>query len=285
VRTATSKLSGLAAWVVVVLLSAGLGLGNGMTEGSLYGLAAAASERKGVQYAVPAQAGQGFVGVFVCGCRVVTKAMFPQDKQGSMVSAQVFFSLAALLSLVCAVVGHRVASVVRGARTGEEAAAIHHLSWGEKAGVVREIGDFAQANVLVNGVSMMLFPALATSAKSTTTEGLSVSWMAVVVVSCYSVADTAGNLYGMDWVRLMAGGRRPSARELQASSVWRIVLVPIMMLSATERVKSDLFVVVVTCLLGFTNGALSVACMSIAPDAVKEGGSYEIVQSRKEYGG
>jgi len=281
---ATDQL-GAAAWIVVVCLSAGLGMGNGMTEGSLYGLAAAASESAGVQYAVPAQAGQGFVGVFVCGCRVATKAMFPQDKKGSMLSAQVFFSLAALLSFVCALVGRWVASVVRGSRKGEGTVAIHHLDWQEKSGVVREIRDFAQANVMVNCVSMMLFPALATSAQATTTEGLSVSWMDVVVVSCYSITDTVGNLCGMDCLRLLSGGRRPVATELQTSSVWRVVLVPMLLLSSTGRVKSDLYVVAVTSLLGFTNGALSVACMSIAPDAIKEGESAEIVQSRKEYGG
>ena len=82
--------------------------------GSLYGLAAAATGQREMRYAVPAQAGQGFAGVLVCMLRIVSKAVFPEDQQGSSLAAQVLPSRSALpqCRLFTAPHGHQAAPLL-----------------------------------------------------------------------------------------------------------------------------------------------------------------------------
>jgi equilibrative nucleoside transporter 1/2/3 len=286
IPVATKYMPESGAWTTVLFLTFTLGMGNGMTEGSLYGLAAAATSRKGstravVQYAVPAQAGQGFAGVLVCLMRIVTKASFSEDYQGSSQAAQVFFSLASLLSLACSFVGYYIAKTIRASSRSTPLV----LGWEQKKDVVHEIRLFARANVTINCVTMMVFPSLATSSKATTTPGLAVSWMAVLVVTIFSVADTVGNLQGMSVIGWLLRGRAPSVGFLIRAAEARILFVPLFLLTSVGLVQSDAVVVLGASLLGFTNGSLSVACMTLAPETVRSGACAGESASKKEYGG
>ena len=289
IPVATKYMQESGAWTTVLCLTFTLGMGNGMTEGSLYGLAAAATSRKGsaktvVQYAVPAQAGQGFAGVLVCLMRIVTKASFSEDYQGSSQAAQVFFSLASLLSLACSFVGYYIAKTIR-ASTRSAGQTLLVLGWEQKKDVVHEIRLFARANVTINCVTMMVFPSLATSSKATTTPGLAVSWMAVLVVTIFSVADTVGNLQGMSVIGWFLKGRAPSVGFLIRAAEARILFVPLFLLTSVGLVHSDAVVVLGASFLGFTNGSLSVACMTLAPETVRSGVCAGESASKKEYGG
>lgn len=216
--------------------------------------------------------------------RIVTKASFPGDYGGSSQAALVFFTLASLLSLACSFVGYFISTSVRASSlsAGQKP---HVLEWEQKKEVVHEIRLFVRANVTINCVTMMVFPALATSTKQTTTPGLSVSWMAVLVVTLFSVFDTFGNLEGMTVLRRMLSGRRPGIRWLIRAAEVRILFVPFYMVASMGLIRTDLWLISSACFLGFTNGALSVACMTMAPETVKSGGNDGESASRKEYAG
>eukprot|EP00961_Rhodomonas_salina_P064083 861288-Rhodomonas_salina.1 len=133
------------AWGMTIVLVSILAFGSGITEGSLYGFAAAVSSGAGqddssdstdATFATPAQAGQGFAGVLVCFVRIASKAAFTTDPDGARSSGAVFFGVSALITIVCSFLGSRVAADLPPVHVDDT------LAWKEKTVVVKKVGLF-----------------------------------------------------------------------------------------------------------------------------------------------
>jgi hypothetical protein len=158
------------AWPLILGLSGCLAIGSGIVEGSLW---AFVNQESSSDYATPAQAGQGFAGLLVCAFRIGTKANIESDDGQSLC----FFAIGGFVAGICAVLGYVLTAHVPAVDPSEA------LSSEERGDVRRRVQTLALAIVLLNSMTMAVFPALATRQVSAADVGLTTGWTTVVLVT------------------------------------------------------------------------------------------------------
>ncbi|EKX48568.1 hypothetical protein GUITHDRAFT_105713 [Guillardia theta CCMP2712] len=193
------------------------------------------------------EAGQGFAGLLVCPCldipcvkpgqvcgfRILTKATFSESDTGVA-----FFAISSMIALICAAVNYTKSSGTHLTVPPDRA-----LRWGEKLAIMKQVGVYAWSQV---------------------DQRLFVYVMTVTLLDRHQRYNDGG---------LPRNGNKRRRiytridKRLLGMSYLRVVFIPSFMVFGGDAIRSDLMLFFTTAALGYSNGALSVVCMTYAPQA------------------
>mmetsp|Transcript_20194 Transcript_20194/g.45923 ORF Transcript_20194/g.45923 Transcript_20194/m.45923 type:complete len:223 (-) Transcript_20194:27-695(-) len=173
-----------------------------------------------------------------------------------------------MIALICAAVGYTISLNIPPVPPDRA------LKWGEKLAVMKQVGVYAWSQIVINATTMAVFPGMATNIEESTL-GLTRGWLTVVVVSIYAATDTLGNATGAPIsrrIRKRSKGLGYSVMDdgmptLLGMSYFRVAFIPLFLIFGSNAVQSDIVLFISTAALGYSNGALSVVCMTYAPQA------------------
>ncbi|XP_063884081.1 equilibrative nucleoside transporter 4-like [Scylla paramamosain] len=208
----------------------------------------------------------------VGGCGSYGGTMTPSDSTATFHSASTLPVSASVDPVDSQAPSYRVEHVILGqVRAGRVSAYTHSIRmWSAvKRGVVarwrvsRSVWQYMLAIALAYFVTLCLYPGIVTEVASFRLG----SWMPVVMMATFNLFDFIGKVLASvpyDWTR----------RQLVGGSVARILLVPLLMLCAGPRVApfvpGEATPLLLTALLGLTNGVLGSVPMILAPTKVPD---------------
>ncbi|KAK9078259.1 hypothetical protein SSX86_002316 [Deinandra increscens subsp. villosa] len=242
--------------VSVVMVS---GLADGLVGGSLVG---ATGELPG-RYMQAVFAGNATAGLVVSILRIITKASLPHTQKGLRTSTQIYFMFSALIILLCIIctnVLHKL-PVLRFYQTRKHNNPTHHISitsnfWE----VVKKIRWLVTAVFVTYVISLSIFPGyLSENVKSDYFK----DWYPIILITTFNVGDFMGKCLTAVYVPRGSNG-----------AVWacmgRVIFYPLFMgcIHGPKWMHSEGPVIVLTLMLGVSNGYLTSVLMIVAPKSV-----------------
>ena len=224
--------------------------------------------------------------------RIITKAVMPQNNSGIVASAYLYFSVSAVLMVAC-VVGYNVVEKLpimqhyRKLRTTTieatylleyvhidketDALVVPNSSKGGKLDtkklvsyrhIWKKIQGFALSVAFIYVVTLSIFPGHITEDLQSTFFG---DWYAILLISFYNIADLIGKYLASH--KLFTTENKVVAI---GGSLGRVVfyLLFYLCLHGPSFFQADSVVMVITFLLGLTNGYFTVILMVLAPKSV-----------------
>ncbi|TVU38441.1 hypothetical protein EJB05_11812, partial [Eragrostis curvula] len=283
---ATSGRGGLANFIGVCIIVAAFGVAGGHVEGAMYGdLSLMCPE-----FIQSFSAGLAASGAITSGLRLVTKAAFENSRDGLRKGAILFFSISCLFELVCVLLYayvfpklpivkfYRSKAASEGCLTvaadldagGIKTHPDRSAEAISRAGVLYERlsnkqllvqnMDYALGMFLIYVLTLSIFPGFLAEDIGSHSLG---SWYALVLIASYNAGDLVGR-----YLPLIERINLVSRRGLAAAVVARFALVPAFYYVA-RRGGSDGVMVMLTSVLGLSNGYLTVCIFTEAPKGHK----------------
>ncbi|CAH1426491.1 unnamed protein product [Lactuca virosa] len=232
------------------------GLADGLIGGSLVGSAGNLPKR----YMQAVFAGTASSGILVSFLRIITKASLPNDPQGLKKSAHLYFLVSTLILLVCMVFCHllyKLPVMEHHYKSLLQTTSNSTIKFWEVARTIQwpAIGIF-----IIYTVTLSIFPGfLAENIEST----LLKDWYPIILITIYNISDFLGKSCTAIFV----------IKSIAKATWWcmaRLLLYPLFTacLHGPKWAKSEVFVVLLTVVLGFTNGYLTSVIMIKAPKSV-----------------
>ncbi|CAH9073962.1 unnamed protein product [Cuscuta epithymum] len=218
-------------------------------------------------------AGTAASGILVSLLRILTKAVYPQDAQGLRKSANLYFIVTIAVMALCIIfynVAHKLPVIqyynqLKAQAVNEEKEEKGNLGttklWistlGDVFGTIKWYG-FGILSIYI--VTLCIFPGYIT--EDVHSKILS-DWYPVLLITCYNVFDLVGK-------SLTAVYTIGDAKAAIAASFARLLFLPLFYgcLHGPEFFRTELPVMVLTCLLGLTNGYLTSVLFILAPKTV-----------------
>ncbi|CAH9139981.1 unnamed protein product [Cuscuta epithymum] len=245
------------------------GLADGLVQGGVIGSAGELPDR----YMQAVVAGTAASGILVSLLRILTKAVYPQDAQGLRKSANLYFIVTIAVMALCIIfynVAHKLPVIqyynqLKAQAVNEEKEEKGNLGttklWistlGDVFGTIKWYG-FGILSIYI--VTLCIFPGYIT--EDVHSKILS-DWYPVLLITCYNVFDLVGK-------SLTAVYTIGDAKAAIAASFARLLFLPLFYgcLHGPEFFRTELPVMVLTCLLGLTNGYLTSVLFILAPKTV-----------------
>ncbi|PWA75837.1 equilibrative nucleoside transporter, Major facilitator superfamily domain protein [Artemisia annua] len=247
------------AFVVLVSMVMISGLADGLCGGSLVG---ATGELPG-RYMQAVFAGNATAGLMVSILRVVTKASLPHTQKGLRASTQIYFVFSSLIVLLCIICTNVLDKlpVIRYYRKQKHISSTQHVSLSSNFWqVVKKIRWLVIAVFIVYVISLTIFPGYLSenveSARFT-------DWYPIILITTFNVGDFLGKCLTAIYV--------PKGSRV---AVWccmgRVLFYPLFMgcIHGPKWMHSEAPVMVLTLLLGVSNGYLTSVLMILAPKLV-----------------
>ncbi|XP_047944276.1 equilibrative nucleotide transporter 8 [Salvia hispanica] len=259
--TFPKMMSSAASYYVVVVTVFICGFADGLIGGSLIG--AAANLPKHYMQAV--FAGTASSGVLITILRVITKASLPQTPQGLKTSAEFYFvvsSAALILCIISCNLLFKLPVMQHHYRNFREILPVNSCSKLRLRETFSKIRFPALGMVMIYTVTLSIFPGfLAENIKSEVLK----DWYPIALIATYNLADFVGK--AATAVYLMEG--------IGAAAWWcvaRLALYPLFVgcFRGPEWLRTEAPVVVLTLVLGLSNGYLTSVLMILAPKTVPE---------------
>ncbi|XP_047963592.1 equilibrative nucleotide transporter 1 [Salvia hispanica] len=245
------------------------GVADGLVQGGVVGNAGELPER----YMQAVVAGTAASGVLVSLLRVLTKAIYPQDASGLRKSANLYFIFSIvvmILNIIFYNVAHKlpvikyyndlkkVAANEEKEQKGELTGKLWRSTLWEIVGTVKWYG---YGIMVIYVVTLCIFPG---SITEDVHSDILKDWFPIVLIACYNVFDLVGKtltpLYLMDNAKAAIGG-----------TFARLLFLPLFYgcLHGPDILRSEIPVMILTCLLGLTNGYFTCVLMILAPKTVR----------------
>ncbi|CAI0389317.1 unnamed protein product [Linum tenue] len=235
------------------------GFADGLIAGSLIGSAGKLPK----QYMQAVFAGTASSGVLVSILRITTKAMLPQTPQGLRTSAHFYFIVSTVILLCCIFFCNLLYKlpVMQQNHNKHDAVAGADNSKPRFWSVARKIQWPAIGLLTIYLVTLSIFPGfLAEDVKS----NLLSDWYPVLLITIYNVSDFVGKsvtaIHVMESIKMATWG-----------CFLRLLFYPLFAVclhGPTKWLRSEVPVVVLTFMLGVTNGYLTSVLMILAPKSV-----------------
>ncbi|KAG6429587.1 hypothetical protein SASPL_107639 [Salvia splendens] len=257
------------AYYVTVGVMGLCGVADGLVQGGVVGNAGELPER----YMQAVVAGTAASGVLVSLLRVLTKAIYPQDASGLRKSANLYFIFSIvvmILNIIFYNVAHKlpvikyyndlkkVAANEEKEQKGEPTGKLWRSTLWEIVGTVKWYG---YGIMVIYVVTLCIFPG---SITEDVHSDILKDWFPIVLIACYNVFDLVGKtltpLYLMD-----------NAKAAIGVTFARLLFLPLFYgcLHGPDILRSEIPVMILTCLLGLTNGYFTCVLMILAPKTVR----------------
>ncbi|GLT53865.1 hypothetical protein SLA2020_271040 [Shorea laevis] len=232
------------------------GLADGLVGGSLIGSAGKLPK----EYMQAVFAGTASSGVLVSILRIVTKASLPQTPKGLRTSAHLYFIVGTVILLCCIISCNLLYNLPvmqqHHNRLVEDVLLSRPKFW-SVAGKIRwpAFGIF-----LIYLVTLSIFPGFLAENLESKFLG---DWYPILLITMYNVADLLGKsltaIYLLNSIRLAAW-----------NCIARLLFYPLFTacLHGPKWLKTEIFVVTLTFMLGLSNGYLTSVFMILAPKSV-----------------
>ncbi|XP_071689100.1 equilibrative nucleotide transporter 8-like [Rutidosis leptorrhynchoides] len=250
-------------FVVLVTMVMICGLADGLVGGSLIGSTGELPER----YMQAVFAGNAIAGLMTSALRIITKASLPHNQKGLRSSAHIYFSFSAFLVLLCIIctnVLHKL-PVIQFYRTKKATDPnpnpTHRKSIDPNFfGVFKKIRWPVAAVFSVYLVSISIFPGyLSENVKSSHFT----DWYPILLITTFNFGDLIGKLFTTIYVPV-------NSKVVVLCSVGRVLFYPFFVgcIYGPNWMRSETSVIVLTLILGLTNGYLTSVLMMLAPKLV-----------------
>ncbi|CAN6453320.1 unnamed protein product [Victoria cruziana] len=279
---ATSGRGGLGPFIGLCAISAAFGIADAHTEGGMLGdLSLMCPE-----FVQSFMAGLAASGAFSSALRLITKAAFEESKGGLRKGAILFFSICSALELVCLLLYafvfpkleivkyYRSKAASEGSKTvsadliaggvelelnqkdAEDPEELGRLSIME---LFRQNIDYCLDLYLIYVLSLSIFPGFLVEDTGAHSLG---TWYALVLIAAYNVLDLIGR-YTPSIKRLRINSRP----LLTLACLSRFLVIPAFYFTA--KYGSQGWMIMLTSVLGLTNGHLTVCALTAAPKGYK----------------
>ncbi|OWM76055.1 equilibrative nucleotide transporter 1 [Punica granatum] len=244
------------------------GLADALVQGGIIGSAGEMPER----YMQAVVAGTAASGVLISFLRIVTKAAYSQDATGLRKSAILYFAVSIVIMAICIVfynVAHRLPVIkyykdLKVQAVNEEKELNGPLTgslW--RSSLLNTVGKvkwYGFGIILIYIVTLSIFPGYIT--EDVHSELLK-DWYAVLLITGYNVFDLVGK-------SLTAFYLLENAKIAIWGCVARLLFFPLFYgcLHGPTFFRTEIPVMILTCLLGLTNGYLTSVLMIMAPKVV-----------------
>ncbi|PWA54871.1 nucleoside transporter family protein [Artemisia annua] len=232
------------------------GLADGLIGGSLIGSAGKLPR----EYMQAIFAGTASSGILVSLLRIITKASLPHTPQGLRTSAHFYFIVSTAILMVCIVCCNLLHKLPVMEQHYKQLQHEHPTSTAKLWDVAKMIQWPALGVFIIYTVTLSIFPGfLAENIKSKVLK----DWYPIVLITTYNIADFIGKCFtAMYMVK--------SVNKATWGCVARLLFYPLFTacLHGPKWFRSEEFVVLLTFMLGFTNGYLTSVIMILAPKSV-----------------
>ncbi|KAK4481184.1 hypothetical protein RD792_012065 [Penstemon davidsonii] len=255
------KMSSGVAYYVVVGSVMICGLADGLIGGSLIGTAGKLPK----QYMQAIFAGTASSGVLISILRIITKASLPQTPEGLKTSAQFYFLISSSIligCLVCSNLLYKLPIMHHHYNNLQNLLPKHNFSTAKFKQTFAKIKFPGFGIFIIYAVTLSIFPGfLAENIKS----DLLKDWYPIVLIATYNVSDFVGK--SLTGVYLMKG-----IGKATWGCVMRLLFYPLFIscFRGPEWLRTEAPVVVLTVMLGLSNGYLTSVLMILAPKEVVE---------------
>ncbi|OIV99908.1 hypothetical protein TanjilG_26246 [Lupinus angustifolius] len=233
------------------------GLADGLVAGSLIGSAGKLPK----QYMQAIFAGTASSGIIVSILRIVTKASLPQTPKGLQISAHLYFMVATIFLLCCIILSNLQYKLPVMQHYQQMFVQENNLSSGKTIwAVVGKIKGPAFGISILYIVTLSIFPGfIAEDLESKVLK----DWYPILLITVYNFADLLGK-------SLTAFHVLQSIRKAIWASIARLLFYPlfIVCLHGPKWLKTEVPMMFLTFLLGFTNGYFTSVLMILTPKSV-----------------
>nr|XP_043623075.1 equilibrative nucleotide transporter 8-like [Erigeron canadensis] len=247
------------AFVVLVTMVMISGLADGLVGGSLVG---ATGELPG-RYMQAVFAGNATAGLLVSILRIITKASLPHTRKGLRISTQIYFVVSSLFVLLCVICTNVLDKlpIIRSYRNRKHIDPTPHMSINSNFWeVVKKIRWPVTTVFLIYVVSLSIFPGyLSENVKSAHLK----DWYPIYLITAFNVGDFLGKCLTAVYVPKESKG-----------AIWccmaRVLFYPLFVgcIHGPKWMHSEVPVIVLTLMLGTSNGYLTSVLMILAPKSV-----------------
>ncbi|KAI9125773.1 hypothetical protein K1719_003191 [Acacia pycnantha] len=242
------------------------GLADGLVGGSLVGSAGKLPK----QYMQAVFAGTASSGIIISILRIITKASLPQTPEGLQSSAHLYFIVATVFILCCIIFCnlqfklpvmqqyHHQSILFREDQGGENSpCSLAPKFWD----VAAKIRCHAFGIFIIYVVTLSIFPGFIAE---DLVSDLFKDWYPILLISVYNIADLMGKCLTAFYVV-------KSVKTATWASISRLLFYPlfIVCLHGPKWQRSEVPIVVLTFVLGLTNGFLTSGLMIVAPKSVQ----------------
>ncbi|CAD5176902.1 unnamed protein product [Musa acuminata subsp. malaccensis] len=279
---ATSGKGGIGAFIGVCIVSAAFGTADGHVQGGMVGDLSLMSP----EFIQSFMAGLAASGTLTSALRLITKAAFDGSQDGLRKGATLFFAVSAFFELLCVflyafvfpklpiVKYYRAKAASEGSRTvaadlaaagiealpdtgtEEDPKRLERLS--NKQLLAQNI-DYAIDIYLIYVLTLSIFPGFLSEDTGSHNLG---SWYALVLIAMYNVWDLIGR-----YVPLIKCLKLTSRKGLMAATLARFLFIPAFYF--TSKYGAEGWMIMLTSVLGLTNGYLTVCVLTDAPNGYK----------------
>lgn len=257
---------GFYASVVAVGIS---GVADSLVQSGIVGQAGELPERY-MQAVVVGTAGSG---VLVSLLRILTKAIYPQDAAGLRKSARLYFGVSIGVMFLCLIlynISHRLPVIKYYKKLKIHAVAEEEVEKGPQTQslwlssiweVVKTVKCYGFGIVLIYVVTLSIFPGYITEDVHSQTLK---DWYPILLMTGYNVFDLFGKC--LTGVYLLK-----DANVAVFSCIARLLFYPLFLecLHGPKFFRTEIPVIILTCLLGLTNGYLTSVLFILAPKVVQ----------------
>ncbi|KAK8950914.1 Equilibrative nucleotide transporter 1 [Platanthera zijinensis] len=244
------------------------GVGDALVQGGVIGSAGELPEI----YTQAVFSGTAASGVLVSAMRITCKSIFPQNAVGLRNSANLYFAVTTVVMIICIIcynVANRLPVVqyyqnIKLQAMKEERVGTSPLTgyaWRSTLwGIVGRVKWYGFGIVLIYVVTLSIFPGYIT--EDVHSEALK-DWYPIILITGYNVFDLVGKA-------LPAVYRLESANVAVGACVARLLFYPLFLgcLHGPQFFRTEIPVMVLTCLLGLTNGYFTSIIMMLGPKTV-----------------
>ncbi|XP_027911937.1 equilibrative nucleotide transporter 3-like [Vigna unguiculata] len=273
---ASSGQGGLGTFVGICIVSGAFGVADAHTQGGMVGE---------LSYMLPEfiqsfLAGAAASGALTSALRLITKAAFKNSKNGLHKGAILFFSISTFFELLCVLLyafvfpklpivkyyrskvafegSNAVSSDLAEAGIQTSSIRVKEGKQLERKGtkqLLLENIDYALDLFLIYALTLSIFPGFLSEDTGSHSLG---SWYALVLIAMYNVCDLIGR-----YIPLLESLKMESRKMLTIVIVGRLLFVPAFYFTAKYGTQG--WMIMLTSLLGLTNGYLTVCVLTSAP--------------------
>lgn len=280
---ATSGSGGIGPFIGVCILSASFGVADAFAQGGMVGdLSLMCPE-----FMQSFFAGLAASGAFTSGLRFITKAAFENTENGLRKGAMLFFALSAFFELLCVLLYafafpklpivkyYRSKAASEGSKTvtadlvaagiQKQNPVVHaeedpkHMERLSNKQLVLQNWDYGLDLYLIYVLTLAIFPGFLSEDTGSHSLG---TWYVLVLIAMYNVWDLVGR-----YTPLIKFLRITSRKSLMFAILCRFLFIPAFYFTA--KYGGQGWMIMLTSLLGITNGHLTVCVMTAAPKGYK----------------
>ncbi|KAL3511272.1 hypothetical protein ACH5RR_030673 [Cinchona calisaya] len=256
-------------YYVTVCLVGICGIANALVQGSIIGSAGELHKR----YMQAVVAGTGVSGLVVALLRLLTKAVYPQDTQGLRNSANLFFTVAIIMMVLCIICynsGHKL-PIIKYYNSLKTQAINHEKE--EKGDLTIQlwistlcdtfgtIKWYAFSAGMICVVTICIYPGYITEDVHSK---IFKAWYSIFLITGFNVLDMIGKC--ITSICLIE-----NAKFAIGGSFARVLFLPLFYgcMHGPRFFRTEIPVSILTCLLGFTNGYFTSAVLILGPKTVE----------------